>query len=126
MSTVRDLLIDPNTLELVIVNGDLALVSDINAIAQEIGIALRLFLGEWFLDETEGTPWFQQILGKHRKPESLVGLFAARVESCAGVNSVTSITLDYNGATRTLTVAYVCDTDLGQLTGAVPLRPGQS
>ncbi|HBC9239942.1 TPA: hypothetical protein KE809_003418 [Klebsiella oxytoca] len=25
---------------------------------------LRLFLGEYFLDATDGTPWFQSILGK--------------------------------------------------------------
>lgn len=35
-----------------------------SATQQAILRRLRLFLGEYFLDGTEGTPWFQAILGK--------------------------------------------------------------
>lgn len=34
------------------------------ATAQGIQNRLRLFFGEYFLDISAGTPWFQQILGK--------------------------------------------------------------
>jgi hypothetical protein len=32
-------------------------------VAQKVRTRLLLFLKEWFLDQTVGTPWFQQILG---------------------------------------------------------------
>jgi hypothetical protein len=32
-------------------------------VAQKVQTRLLLFLGEWFLDQTVGTPWFQQIIG---------------------------------------------------------------
>lgn len=33
-------------------------------VAQRLWVAFNFFLGEWFLNLDEGTPWFQRVLGK--------------------------------------------------------------
>lgn len=43
--------------------GNIARASDPYAIAQDVGSAVRLFLGELFYDTTKGVPHFQEILG---------------------------------------------------------------
>lgn len=43
---------------------------------EELRYRLRLFLGERFLQVTDGTPWFQQVLGKN--PQDLAELAIKR------------------------------------------------
>ena len=50
-------------------NGDIAtsgiqFIGQAEEIAQTVKTRLKLFLGEYFRDINDGTPWFQQILGK--------------------------------------------------------------
>lgn len=41
---------------------NVAIVDDAESLRQRLLERLRMFLGEWFLDETIGVPYFQQIL----------------------------------------------------------------
>ena len=38
------------------------------AVGNKISERLKLFLGEWFLDSTDGTPWYQEIFGIRQNP----------------------------------------------------------
>jgi hypothetical protein len=125
MATLRDIAIDANG-EIVFVNGDISFVYDAQAIAQAIRIRLLFFLGEWFNDQTVGMPWFQQIFVKGTKLSTLTGLFRAMLQNTIGVNEVVSLTLNYTGNNRTLTVAWAVSTDFGQLTGATALVAGKA
>jgi hypothetical protein len=58
----RDLLLDSSN-DLVIENGDFVFARGIDAVAQSCRIALQMFEGEWFLDQSVGIPYWQQILG---------------------------------------------------------------
>lgn len=40
------------------------------AIAQNVATYLKLWLGEWYLDVSAGTPWLQGVFGYHTKEES--------------------------------------------------------
>ena len=62
----------PTYRDVQIVNGDLQLVGAGPAILQHILQRLGIFLGEWFLDNTIGVPYFQQVLVKTRHKESAV------------------------------------------------------
>ena len=63
---MNTILIDTVTHDLVIdSNGNIALASNPYAIAQDVGSACRLWLGELWYDQTEGVPYFESILGKN-------------------------------------------------------------
>lgn len=48
------------------------LVNSPQTVAQAIFTALRLLLGEWFLDTTKGVPWLTQVVGRHNNYDDVV------------------------------------------------------
>lgn len=64
---------------------------------------LRLFFGEYWLDVTEGTAWFQSILGK--APQDLAELtLKQRILTAPGVVSITSFSFQTEARARRITV----------------------
>lgn len=55
LDTDGDLLVD---------NSDLVLNSQVDAVSQYLRARLRTFLGEWFLDQSIGIPYFKEIFKK--------------------------------------------------------------
>jgi hypothetical protein len=112
----QDLKLDPDTEDLVIADGDLVLVSGIDAVAQLIRGYLLLFRGEWFLDESAGILYFEDILVKNPNLSAIREIFRQTLLEVPGVLSVESLSLELS-AERTLSVDWKVDTDLGELTG---------
>lgn len=113
----RDLKIDATTGDAVIENGDIVFVTGIDAIEQDIRLALGLFQGEWFLDETAGVPYYQSILGQKFNLLVVREIFRQQLLARAGVLEVTSIEVEFDRATRKATVSWRVSTDLGELEG---------
>lgn len=111
----RDLALDPQTGDLLLTAGDLSLVSDLEAIRQEILIRLQFLRGSWFLDTTAGLPYFESILVKSPNLAAIRTLFNNEILSVTGVNAILSLTLDFDRKSRKLTVTYSVSTDVGQL-----------
>lgn len=88
-------------------NGQMDFYRDIpEAPSQAAMTRLLLWLGEWFLDISEGTPYFQGILGKHS--ESLAdATIQDRILGTQGVTDITNVVSNLNPTTRKLT--YTCD-----------------
>ena len=123
---MRDLLLDPVTGDLVVVNGfggfgpnsgqgDLTFATDSVAIEQDVRQALGLYLGEDALSPDDGTPWFQQVLGKLPSANALREMFKSRIESLPGIFSVDTINLSVDPKTRALTVSFSATDSLGKL-----------
>ena len=113
--TVRNLALSPQTWDLQIVNGNLALVSDATAIVQAANSSLRMILGEWFLDPTQGVPYMQLF---QRKGTPLALVKQTLVDTLLGVKGITrvaSLDMKYVAPTRQLTVAWVAQGDSSQL-----------
>ena len=98
------------------------------AVAQAILTRLRLEVGEWFLDVTEGTPYLTKILGYGSAASRDVAL-RNRILGTEGVISLESYTsaLDVN---RRLSVSARAETAYGLLTIEIttpvdPTGPGQ-
>jgi hypothetical protein len=113
--TARDFAVDPDTGELLLVNGDLSFVSGLAAIRQEVSIRLRTFAGEWFLDVDAGLPY----LTGERAPDLDAWRSRIRAEILAvlGVKEVLALELNLDGRTRRLRVVWRASTDLGALAG---------
>ena len=96
-------------------DNDLELIEGVDAIAQDISTRLQTFLGEWYLDERIGMPYFQQILGQKPRLGLVRSLYNDAIISTPGVNTINDLTLDYNTTTRALSISFRADTVSGAL-----------
>lgn len=78
------------------------------AVGQAVLTRLLLWEGEWFLDETEGTPYMQDILGRKTNYDIEI---QTRILGTEGVNSLLSYSSNIEG--RGLYVEAEIDTIYG-------------
>ncbi len=88
------------------------------AVGQSVETRLLLFLGEWYLDTTAGTPYIEGVLGKHSLAQADVIIQQRTLTATdgGGVSTVTGIstyvsTLDPD--TRATQAAFSIDTIYG-------------
>jgi hypothetical protein len=93
---------------------DFVFVYDAEAIAQAVRIRLRFVAGEWVFDPTKGTRWFD-ILGKKGGLDVARGILRDRILGTPGISALTALTLTLDAATRTLSVTWSAQTDVGAL-----------
>lgn len=86
-----------------------------SATQQAILRRLRLFLGEYFLDGTEGTPWFQSILGK--VPQNIAETnIKQRIIDTPNVISLSRFELNFDAKSRVISIyAEIIDINNEQL-----------
>lgn len=125
---MTDLALDPITRDLVITSGSPIAINGPAEVAQAIGIRLRCFLGEWFLDTTHGVPYLERVLGKVPRPELVEAVLRAQVLSVAGVTGLEAFELRIDPRTRVAQVTFIATTKAGvargQLSlGAAPAAP---
>lgn len=113
---MRDLAVDPTSGDLV-VTGDVHAVSGRQAVAQAIGIRLKTYRGEWFLDTARGVPWFDEIMSKDPNLVATGETLRREVSGTAGVLEVVAFSVALDRTTRTLSGSYTVTTDLGELVG---------
>lgn len=76
-------------------------------IRQRLIQRLKFFLGEWFLDVTEGLPYFQVIFVKGTSPDLIEGAFKDRIIGTPGVTTLNRFDpIDYSAATREAKVNF--------------------
>jgi hypothetical protein len=90
--------------DLLVVGGQLQVLSGPDALAQKIAVRLRTFLGEWIFDTGLGTPWFQNILGTRRREALVQSILRSRIENTQGVVRVLSLNVAIDGTARVATV----------------------
>ncbi|WP_194761235.1 thioredoxin domain-containing protein [Pantoea ananatis] len=94
---------------------DTWLINSPEAVAQAIKTRFLLWYGQWFLDNTAGTPWIQSVLGK-QKSETYNLAIRQRILETKGVKSIISFTTDLNTKTRRVTFTATIDTIYGTTT----------
>jgi hypothetical protein len=69
------------------------------AVAQAVLTSLLLFLGEWYLNTDDGTPYFESALGKHSQ-EMADAMIIARISQVQGVVDVRNLVSAVDPNTR--------------------------
>jgi hypothetical protein len=111
---MTDFALDPLTRDLIL---PLRPVTGAGLVAQRIGIRLRCWLGEWFLDVRHGVPYLGGVLGKQPRLEMVEATLRAQILGVAGVRSIVSFSLSVDSRTRVARVAFVADTAEGSAEG---------
>lgn len=104
--------------DILITNNDITLTSDANSnganpVLQDILQRLRFYLGEWFLDNTQGIPWIQQILIKNPNISGVEAILMNTIVGTPGVTQLTDFTASFNTAQRIFSVSFKCITTQG-------------
>ena len=93
-------------------HGDLDFMQDTpEAVAQNVMTRLALWRGRWLIDTQDGTPWLQQILGKH---EAVDVVLRSRILETPGVTAIDSFEAVLDPDTRRITVSATISTQYGQ------------
>lgn len=82
-------------------------------IAQTVKTRLALFLGEYFRNILDGTPWYEQILGKFSSLDIVESVLRVRISATPGVIRLTSFSTDFNIDTRNYSVTAGILTEFG-------------
>ena len=92
-------------------DGDLALGSQefltgysAEEVAQNVRTRLKFFLGEWFLNTSDGTDWFGSVLGKGSTLSSRESVIRRRILLTPGCAGMTAFSITTDIATRELSV----------------------
>lgn len=96
-------------------NGSNFLVDSPAAVAQAIQTRLKLVTGEWFLDQTAGTPYYTDILGAGTGSTRDLAVQTAILET-QGVTEIVDYASYLDPSTRQFIVAATVNTQYGQTT----------
>lgn len=92
--------------DLKIDQGDIALCPDDNScLSQTISIKLKTIYGEWFLDTTQGIPYFTHIFGQHRSPSYIRELIVPKILSINGIKKVNNFSVSME-SNRKLLISF--------------------
>ncbi len=94
---VGDLYIDP-TGQLVLV-GDVPETRDLE-VRQHVRSRLRFFLGDWFLDQRQGFPYFRDVFIKNPSRQSIISSLRRTIRQTPGVDEVDELTLEVDDRRR--------------------------
>lgn len=85
----------------------------VEAVAQAIKTRLLLWRGEWFLDNEEGTPYLQGVIGKHDQ-QTRNAVIRTRILNTEGVTGIEDYSSIIDPDTRKLNDSVLVDTIYGQ------------
>lgn len=83
-------------------SGNLATVSDAEAVGQHAKQRLMAFRGEWFLNSQIGVPWIPEILGSSFDPALAESVIKASIKRTDGVEEITTFSARFNKQRREL------------------------
>lgn len=101
--------------DLDLASGGLALTNDANGetVEQRLRVRLRLFAGEWFLDNRLGVPYYSLILVKQPDLGAVESALRSVLLETPGVASLLTYNQRFDAEARALSVEFSVRTDSG-------------
>jgi hypothetical protein len=97
------LLLDQTAWDLVLdASGNIALAAPPYAVAQDVASAQRTFLGEVYYDESQGIPYFQDILGQFPPISLVTSLLQNQALTVSGVVDATTTIQSFDSDNQTV------------------------
>jgi len=91
-------------------------VSNIDGLVQRIRIRLQVFLGEWFLDNTRGVPYFQEILEKGTSYDQISQSIKLIIAETTDVKKINSFSIkDSDIVNRKIIISFAVSSVYGDL-----------
>lgn len=88
----------------------------VEAVKQNVRLAVTLLRGEWFYDLSRGIP-MAEILGKRYNQERTVEIYREAILAVQDVTEILKLTVDFTASTRTLVVYFEVLTPFGNTAG---------
>ena len=84
------------------------------SLAQRLKIKLLSYQGDWFLDQTEGIPYYQSILGKPRAKETIDAIFKSAILEEPEVIQIKSFESSLDNVNRIYSLDFIVLSENGQ------------
>jgi hypothetical protein len=101
-----DFELNPVTNDLIFEDFDFALIDDTKQIMQNLAIRLRFVLGEWYLDITQGVPYFEIFFRKAPNQIQIESILKEEITNTRGILELTSFESNYNSRSRLYSVKF--------------------
>lgn len=106
--------IPPGDLDLI--NGSPYYISGPPYIRQKLSARFKFFLGEWFLNQLEGVPYYRDVFVHDPNLDVISSLFKRVITTCPGVLSIAKFAMTYDPIARSLSFAFQAVVDGGTIT----------
>jgi len=112
MST--DFALDKDTHDLLVVGGNLQLVDAADQLEQNLKIRLQFFNAEWFLNTTNGLPFYSDILVKNPNIPNIDSIIKAEILDTDGVLELLEYISAFDNSAREYSIDFTVRTEFGQ------------
>lgn len=104
---MKQVIVDENTVNWTISNGDFSLTTDLaNYLVPKLRAVVRFFKTEWFLDISEGIDFFNKVYIKNPNLDEVADLLKVRIANTLGVKEITDFIINDLTAARQLDITF--------------------
>ena len=95
--------------------GNLAVATEGEGVRQQVTSAVRLWQGEWFLDETQGVPYLQELLKKGTGEGRAAAILNTEILNQPFVTRLSAVSTSYDPVNRRFSYSANVDTEYGSV-----------
>lgn len=110
-----DIAVDQKTNDLIFREFDFYLIDGVDQIIQNLSIRLKFILGEWFLDITQGIPYFESFFIKAPNLIQIESILKDEIVTTRGIAELLTFEANYVALNRKFVVKFQARADSGEI-----------